>query len=175
VIRTALEGVAGIPGRFELVDEGQDFAVIVDYAHTPDSLEKVLRLAGDIGTGRRVAVFGCGGDRDRTKRPIMGRIATTLADYTVITSDNPRSEDPLAIIREIEAGAVGAGTFETEPDRRRAIERGIALARPGDVVVIAGKGHETYQILRDRTIEFDDRQVAREILRKRKGAAPGRS
>lgn len=174
-IRTALEGVAGIPGRFELVDEGQDFAVVVDYAHTPDSLEKVLRLAGEIGGGRRLAVFGCGGDRDRTKRPIMGRIATTLADYTVITSDNPRSEDPVAIIREIEAGAVGAGRFETEPDRRRAIERGIALARPGDVVVIAGKGHETYQILGDRTIDFDDRQVAREILRKRKGAAPGRS
>lgn len=174
VIRTALEAVRGIPGRFELVDEGQDFAVIVDYAHTPDSLEKVLRLAGEIGGGRRVAVFGCGGDRDRTKRPIMGRIATTLADYTVITSDNPRSEDPLAIIREIEAGAVGTG-FETEPDRRRAIERGIALARPGDVVVIAGKGHETYQILRDRTVAFDDRQVAREILRTRKGALPGRS
>jgi UDP-N-acetylmuramoyl-L-alanyl-D-glutamate--2,6-diaminopimelate ligase len=175
VIRNALEGVSGIPGRFEVVDEGQDFAVIVDYAHTPDSLEKVLRLAGEIGTGRRLAVFGCGGDRDRTKRPIMGRIATTLADYTVITSDNPRSEDPVAIIREIEAGAVGAGAFETEPDRRRAIERGIALARPGDVVVIAGKGHETYQILGDRTVEFDDRQVAREILRKRKGARPGRS
>ncbi len=174
-IRDALEGVSGIPGRFEVVDEGQDFAVIVDYAHTPDSLEKVLRLAGEIGTGRRLAVFGCGGDRDRTKRPVMGRIATTLADYTVITSDNPRSEDPVAIIREIEAGAVGAGTFETEPDRRRAIERGIALARPGDVVVIAGKGHETYQILGERTVEFDDRQVAREILRKRKGAAPRRS
>ncbi len=174
VIRTALEAVRGIPGRFELVDEGQDFAVIVDYAHTPDSLEKVLRLAGEIGRGRRVAVFGCGGDRDRTKRPIMGRIATTLADYTVITSDNPRSEDPLAIIREIEAGAIGTG-FETEPDRRRAIERGIALARPGDVVVIAGKGHETYQILQDRTVAFDDRQVAREILRTRKGALPGRS
>jgi len=174
VIRHALEAVSGIPGRFELVDEGQDFAVIVDYAHTPDSLEKVLRLAGEIGRGRRVAVFGCGGDRDRTKRPIMGRIATTLADFTVITSDNPRSEDPLAIIREIEAGAVGT-RFETEPDRRRAIERGIALARPGDVVVIAGKGHETYQILRDRTVEFDDRQVAREILRTRKAAPPGRS
>ncbi len=173
VIRDALEGVSGIPGRFELVDEGQDFAVIVDYAHTPDSLEKVLRLAQEIGTARRIVVFGCGGDRDRTKRPIMGRIATTCADYTIFTSDNPRSEDPVAIIREIEAGAVGAGTFETEPDRRRAIARGIALARPGDVVVIAGKGHETYQILGDRIVEFDDRQVAREILRKKQGATRG--
>ncbi len=168
VMRAALAAVYGVPGRFESVDEGQEFSVIVDYAHTPDSLEKVLRLAGEIATGRRIVVFGCGGDRDRTKRPVMGRIATTLADVAIITSDNPRSEDPVAIIREIEAGAAGAVNFETEPDRRRAIERAIHKARPGDVVVIAGKGHETYQILGDRVVDFDDRQVAREILRARR-------
>jgi len=174
-IREALEAVRGVPGRFELVDEGQEFAVIVDYAHTPDSLEKVLRLAGEIGTGRRLVVFGCGGERDRTKRPVMGRIATQLADYAIFTSDNPRGEDPLSIIREIEAGVPDAQNFESEPNRLRAIERGIALALPGDVVVIAGKGHETYQILEDRVIEFDDRKVARAVLRQRSSAARNRS
>ena len=171
VIREALEGVRGVPGRFEMVDEGQDFVVIVDYAHTPDSLEKVVRLAAEINNGRRLVVFGCGGDRDRTKRPLMGRIATQLADYAIFTSDNPRSEDPAAIIREIEAGTSGARNYESQPDRRRAIERVIALAQPGDVVVIAGKGHETYQILRDGVIDFDDRQVAREVLRRRLSTA----
>jgi UDP-N-acetylmuramoyl-L-alanyl-D-glutamate--2,6-diaminopimelate ligase len=166
-IRRILETVPGVPGRFEPVDEGQPFAVIVDYAHTPDSLEQVLRLAAGIAAGRRIVVFGCGGDRDRTKRPIMGRIGTTLADYAVFTSDNPRSEDPRAILREIEAGAAGVRNFMTEADRRTAIEAAIALARPGDVVVIAGKGHETYQIIGDRVIDFDDRTVAREVLRAR--------
>jgi UDP-N-acetylmuramoyl-L-alanyl-D-glutamate--2,6-diaminopimelate ligase len=173
VIRAALEAVPGVPGRFEAVDEGQDFAVIVDYAHTPDSLEKVLRLAGEVASGRSIVVFGCGGDRDRTKRPLMGRIATTLAARAIFTSDNPRSEDPMAIISEIEEGATGATNFEIEPDRRRAIERGIRQARPGDVVVIAGKGHETYQILGDRVVDFDDRQVAREILRARRNGPGG--
>jgi UDP-N-acetylmuramoyl-L-alanyl-D-glutamate--2,6-diaminopimelate ligase len=166
-IQRALETAPGVPGRFEPVDEGQPFAVIVDYAHTPDSLEQVLRLAAGIASGRRIVVFGCGGDRDRTKRPIMGRIGTTLADYAVFTSDNPRSEDPQAILREIEAGAGGARNFRTEADRRRAIEEAIALAKPGDVVVIAGKGHETYQIVGDHVIDFDDRAVAREVLRAR--------
>jgi UDP-N-acetylmuramoyl-L-alanyl-D-glutamate--2,6-diaminopimelate ligase len=166
-MRQALESAPGVPGRFEAVDEGQPFAVIVDYAHTPDSLEQVLRLAGGIGSGRRIVVFGCGGDRDRTKRPIMGKIGTTLADYAVFTSDNPRSEDPLAILREIEAGAAGARNYCTEADRRKAIEQAIGLARPGDVVVIAGKGHETYQIVGDHVIDFDDRAVAREVLRAR--------
>ncbi|HLJ62407.1 MAG TPA: UDP-N-acetylmuramoyl-L-alanyl-D-glutamate--2,6-diaminopimelate ligase [bacterium] len=164
VVSGALETVPGVPGRCELVNEGQPFTVIVDYAHTPDGLEKVLRLAREVATGRCVTVFGCGGDRDRTKRPIMGRIGTALADYAVFTSDNPRSEDPGAIIREIEAGAAGRN-FESEPDRRLAIGRALALARAGDVVVIAGKGHEPYQILRDRTIAFDDREVARDLLR----------
>jgi UDP-N-acetylmuramoyl-L-alanyl-D-glutamate--2,6-diaminopimelate ligase len=173
-IRAALEAAPSVPGRFEPVDEGQEFAVIVDYAHTPDSLEKALRLAGELARGRCLVVFGCGGDRDRTKRPVMGRIATDLADYAIFTSDNPRSEDPGAIIREIASGAPGRRNFESEPDRRRAIERGIAMARPGDVLVIAGKGHETYQILGDRVIEFDDRVVAREVLRQQRSrlAAP---
>lgn len=162
-----LETAPGVPGRFEPVDEGQPFAVIVDYAHTPDSLEQVLRLAAGISSGRRIVVFGCGGDRDRTKRPIMGRIGTTLADYAIFTSDNPRSEDPEVILREIEAGAGGARNYTSEADRRKAIEQAMALARPGDVVVIAGKGHETYQIVGDHVIDFDDRAVAREVLRAR--------
>jgi len=162
-----LESTPGVPGRFEPVDEGQPFAVIVDYAHTPDSLEQVLRLSSEISPGRRIVVFGCGGDRDRTKRPIMGRIGTTLADYAFFTSDNPRSEDPEAILREIEAGVPGARNFTSEADRRLAIEQAVALARPGDVVVIAGKGHETYQIVGDQVIDFDDRAVAREVLRAR--------
>ena len=166
-IRRTLERTVGVPGRFEPVDEGQPFAVIVDYAHTPDSLEQVLRLAAEISPGRRIVVFGCGGDRDRTKRPIMGRIGTTLADYAIFTSDNPRGEDPESILRDIAAGVPGAGNFATEVDRRRAIEQAIERARPGDVVVIAGKGHETYQIVGEQVIDFDDRAVAREVLRAR--------
>jgi UDP-N-acetylmuramoyl-L-alanyl-D-glutamate--2,6-diaminopimelate ligase len=165
VVRGALDEAPGVPGRCEVVDEGQPFAVIVDYAHTPDGLEKVLRLAREVTRGRCFAVFGCGGDRDRTKRPVMARVGTALAHYAVFTSDNPRSEDPDAIIREMEAGVPGCRNFECEPDRRRAIARALALAGPGDVVVIAGKGHEPYQILRDRAIAFDDREVARELLR----------
>jgi len=172
VIAQALGSVAGVPGRCELVDEGQPFTVLVDYAHSPDSLEKILRLAKQISSGRRIVVFGCGGDRDRTKRPIMGRIGTQLADHAIFTSDNPRGEEPGAIIREIESGVDGAQNFETLPDRRRAIERGIALARPGDIVVIAGKGHETYQIIGDRAEPFDDREIAREVLRAGRGGAP---
>jgi UDP-N-acetylmuramoyl-L-alanyl-D-glutamate--2,6-diaminopimelate ligase len=172
VMRRVFESVPGVPGRFEPVDEGQPFAVIVDYAHTPDSLEQVLRLAAGISAGRRIVVFGCGGDRDRTKRPIMGRIGTALADYAFFTSDNPRSEDPEAILREIEAGVPDARNYASDADRRRAIERALEMAKPGDVVIIAGKGHETYQILGDRMIDFDDREVARELLRDRRGARP---
>lgn len=174
LLRTVLETVPGVPGRFEPVDEGQDFTVIVDYAHTPDSLEKVLRLAADLASARRIVVFGCGGERDRTKRPVMGRIGTELADLAIFTSDNPRGEDPLAIIREIEQGAL-PGRYESIPDRRAAIERAIALAQSGDVVVIAGKGHETYQIVGDHVLEFDDREVAREVLRARLGTAAERT
>ncbi|MDX6506100.1 MAG: UDP-N-acetylmuramoyl-L-alanyl-D-glutamate--2,6-diaminopimelate ligase, partial [Gaiellaceae bacterium] len=156
----------GVPGRFEAVDEGQPFAVLVDYAHTPDSLENVLRTARDLAQGRLICVFGCGGDRDRGKRPLMGRIATDLADLAIVTSDNPRSEEPAAIIAEILEGAPGA---EVEADRREAIARAIGAAAEGDVVVIAGKGHEQGQQFADRTIPFDDREVAREVL-KRLGA-----
>jgi len=148
------------------VDAGQAFSVLVDYAHTPDSLENVLRATRRLAGDRRlIVVFGCGGDRDRGKRPLMGEAATRLADRTFITSDNPRSEDPLAIIAEIEPGAArGGGSYAVEPDRRRAIGMALAEAKPGDVVVIAGKGHETGQQFADRTVPFDDRVVAREEL-----------
>jgi len=157
-----------VPGRFERVDEGQPFEVVVDYSHKPGALENVLRTARELATGRVLCVFGCGGDRDREKRPLMGRIAADLADVAIVTSDNPRSEDPLAIIAEIVAGA--EGELEVEPDRRAAIARAVELARPGDVVVLAGKGHEQGQQFADVTLPFDDREVARELLR-RLGAA----
>jgi UDP-N-acetylmuramoyl-L-alanyl-D-glutamate--2,6-diaminopimelate ligase len=167
-----LENVAGVPGRLEPVDEGQGFAVLVDYAHTPDSVENVLNAARGLTDGRVIAVIGCGGDRDRTKRPKMGKAATSLANLTVITSDNPRSEDPLAIIAEIKLGAVeGGGPFEVEPDRRKAIHAALRAASSGDVVVIAGKGHETGQQFADKTIPFDDRVVAAEELRALRGGS----
>jgi UDP-N-acetylmuramoyl-L-alanyl-D-glutamate--2,6-diaminopimelate ligase len=167
-IARGLEALSGVPGRFEAVDEGQPFTVLVDYAHTPDSLENVLGAARELDSGRLICVFGCGGDRDREKRPLMGRIAAELADLAIVTSDNPRSEDPRAIIEEIVAGA--ERELEVEPDRREAIARAIEAAEPGDVVVVAGKGHEQGQEFRDRTVPFDDREVAREALR-RLGAA----
>ena len=165
----AVRGVGalgGVPGRFEPVDAGQPFQVLVDYAHTPDSVENVLRAARRLaGPGRVLVVLGCGGDRDRGKRPLMGEAATRLADLSVITSDNPRSEDPLAIIGEIEPGARrGGGRYVIEADRREAIRLALHEAKRGDVVVIAGKGHETGQEFADRTIPFDDRIVAREEI-----------
>ena len=156
----ALASFEGVPGRFQSVDAGQDFAVVVDYAHTPDSLENVLRTARDITSGRLISVFGCGGDRDRTKRPKMGAVSQQLADYTLLTSDNPRSEDPMAIIREISEGMIPGKAYEVEPDRRAAIKKAVRLARQGDLVVIAGKGHETYQIKGQTTVHFDDREEA---------------
>ena len=154
-----------MPGRFEPVDEGQPFAVLVDYAHTPDSLENVLRAAQALGAGKVVCVFGCGGDRDRSKRPLMGEIAARLADWAILTSDNPRSEDPEAILDEVEAG-MGDAPHEREVDRRRAIARAVGLADAGDVVVIAGKGHEQGQeFAGGRKEPFDDRLVAAEALR----------
>jgi UDP-N-acetylmuramyl-tripeptide synthetase len=167
-IARGLEAIDGVPGRFEAVDEGQPFTVLVDYAHTPDSLENVLTTARELTSGRLICVFGCGGDRDREKRPIMGRIAAELADVPIVTSDNPRSEDPGAIIDEILAGI--DGDAEIIQDRRSAIAHAIETAEPRDVVVIAGKGHEQGQQFRDRTVPFDDREVAREALR-RLGAA----
>ncbi|HET6643776.1 MAG TPA: UDP-N-acetylmuramoyl-L-alanyl-D-glutamate--2,6-diaminopimelate ligase, partial [Gaiellaceae bacterium] len=163
-MQEGIERLPGVPGRFESIDEGQSFAVIVDYAHTPDSLENVLRTARDLSGARVICVFGCGGDRDRGKRPQMGRVAGELADVPIVTSDNPRSEDPLAIIEEILAG-VGKDV-DVEPDRRAAIEKAIGLANPDDVVVIAGKGHEQGQEFADRKVPFDDREVAREALQR---------
>jgi UDP-N-acetylmuramoyl-L-alanyl-D-glutamate--2,6-diaminopimelate ligase len=172
----ALERGIRVPGRFEPVDAGQDFAVLVDYAHTPDSLDNVLRAARDIARGRVICVFGAGGDRDRTKRPLMGEIAARLADVTIVTSDNPRSEAPAEIVAEIVAGilptAVSDGSVQVEVDRRAAIDRALSLAMTDDVVVIAGKGHEQGQEFADgRKEPFDDVTVARELLGSRVATA----
>ena len=164
-IAAGVAALSGVPGRFEAVDEGQPFAVIVDYAHTPDSLDVVLHAARDLGSGRVIAVFGAGGDRDRGKRPLMGRIARDRADLAIVTSDNPRSEDPLAIIQDVLQGS--GMDVEIDPDRRSAIHRAIGIAEPGDVVVIAGKGHEQGQDIGGAVQPFDDRDVAREALRAR--------
>lgn len=168
-VRAALESVGGVPGRFESVDCGQGFAVIVDYAHTPDGLKNVLGTAREVAAGRVITVFGCGGDRDRTKRPLMGAVVGRLSDHAVVTSDNPRTEDPLRIIEDILPGlkpAEGARftEFTVIPDRRQAIRQAIQSAKPGDMVLIAGKGHEAYQLVGKQVLDFDDRQVAREIL-----------
>ena len=167
-VREGLGSVAGVPGRFEAVRAGQPFAVLVDYAHTPDSLENALRAARSLARARVLAVFGCGGDRDRGKRPLMGGIAARLADVVWVTSDNPRGEDPEAIIAEVLAGVDGdlRTRVMAEPDRRTAIALALAAAQPGDVVVVAGKGHEQGQLVGERRIPFDDRSVAAEELRR---------
>jgi len=169
-IETAAAGLARAgraPGRFEPVDEGQEFAVLVDYAHTPDSLENVLRAARRLTEGRVISVFGAGGDRDRDKRPKMGRAGAELSDLAVVTSDNPRSENPDAIIDQVLAGIDDRDGVEVEPDRRAAIALALGRARAGDTVVIAGKGHEQGQEFEDgRKLPFDDREVAREELRR---------
>jgi UDP-N-acetylmuramoyl-L-alanyl-D-glutamate--2,6-diaminopimelate ligase len=162
-IAAGIAALEGVPGRFEPVDEGQPFSVVVDYAHKPDALDNVLRTARELAGGRVVVVFGAGGDRDRQKRPLMGKVARDLADVVIVTSDNPRSEDPLAIIQDV---LQGTGTdVEIDPDRRSAIARAIEVAAPGDVVVIAGKGHEQGQEVGGEKLPFDDRVVAREALR----------
>ena len=171
VIASVLRSFASVPGRFELVKAGQDFSIIVDYAHTPDGVENVLRTAREIAKKKIIAVFGCGGDRDRTKRPIMGRLAAELADVVIATSDNPRSEDPEFILSEVEAGVketIGRKHHEKITDRRAAIFRAVELAEPDDIVIILGKGHENYQILQDKTIHFDDKEVASEAVAARK-------
>jgi UDP-N-acetylmuramoyl-L-alanyl-D-glutamate--2,6-diaminopimelate ligase len=171
VIVAGIGSLRGVPGRVEPVDEGQEFLVMVDYAHTPDSIHNVLMAARPLSTSRVIVVFGCGGDRDRLKRRPMGRKATAIADLSVVTSDNPRSEDPLSIIADVEAGArEGEGAYVIEPDRRRAIRLALRDAAPGDVVVIAGKGHEPYQEIAGRVIPFDDRDVAAQELRALRGA-----
>jgi UDP-N-acetylmuramoyl-L-alanyl-D-glutamate--2,6-diaminopimelate ligase len=162
-IRRGLESVRGVPGRFESVDAGQPFHVIVDYAHKPDALEKALRAARELAGGKQViCVVGAGGDRDRGKRALMGRLASSLADVAIVTSDNPRSEDPEEIAAEIVSG--GDGDVEIELDRAAAIGQAIELARPGDVVLIVGKGAEQGQEFADRTVPFDDRVAAKEAL-----------
>ena len=168
-VTRGVAAVRGVPGRFETVEEGQHFTVVVDYAHTPDSLANVLRAARDLAEARVICVFGCGGDRDRGKRPQMGRIAAELADVSVVTSDNPRSEDPEAIIEEVLARMDGDPIVEA--DRRAAIALAIEQADEGDVVVIAGKGHEQGQEFADRRIPFDDREVARDALRRPRAPA----
>lgn len=168
-IRAGIGAVATVPGRFERVEGGQDFVVIVDYAHTEDALVHLLSTAQALKAGRIITVFGCGGDRDRGKRPKMGRAAAEQSDLVILTSDNPRSEDPFVILDQIESGirqAKASVRYERIPDRRAAIEAAVAAARPGDMVLIAGKGHEDYQIIGDARHPFDDRQVAREAIRK---------
>jgi len=167
-IVSGLESVSQVPGRVERVSAGQSFSVFVDYAHTPDSLGKVLETIRKLTSERLIVVFGCGGDRDPTKRPLMGEVAALLADHVIITSDNPRSEDPEAIMAQIKLGARrGSATYQLEVDRRQAIARAFSLACAGDCVLIAGKGHEDYQIFADKTVNFDDRQVALEELKSR--------
>jgi UDP-N-acetylmuramoyl-L-alanyl-D-glutamate--2,6-diaminopimelate ligase len=161
-IRDGIARLHEVPGRFEAIDAGQPFAIVVDYAHTPDSLETVLRAARGLGDGRVIVVFGAGGDRDRGKRPLMGKIAAEHADLTIVTSDNPRSEDPLAIIRDVLQGT--GVDIEIDPDRRSAIQRAVGLAEAGDIVVIAGKGHEQGQEISGSVHPFDDRAVVREAL-----------
>jgi UDP-N-acetylmuramoyl-L-alanyl-D-glutamate--2,6-diaminopimelate ligase len=165
-IARGVEACKAVPGRFERVEAGQPFLVVVDYAHTSDALRNVILIARELTKGRVITLFGCGGDRDRSKRPLMGMAAAELSDYVVLTSDNPRSEDPIAIMNDV---LVGLRRFDTphsvEPGRAEAIRIAIERAQPGDVVLLAGKGHETYQILKDRTIHFDDRETARAALR----------
>ncbi len=167
IIKEGLEKNEGVAGRFELIDCGQDFAVIVDYAHTPDGMKNVLTTAREFVKGDIIVIFGCGGDRDRGKRPQMGKIAMQYADYCILTSDNPRSEDPFKILEQIEAGIEnkkGNFLYMVIPDRKEAIFQGIEKANKNDTVIIFGKGHETYQIFKNKTIHFDDREEAQEAL-----------
>jgi UDP-N-acetylmuramoyl-L-alanyl-D-glutamate--2,6-diaminopimelate ligase len=165
-IARGIRNQRAVPGRFERVDEGQPFVVVVDYAHTDDALKNVIAVARGLNPKRVITLFGCGGDRDRTKRPLMGSAAAEGSDFVILTSDNPRSEDPLAIMND---ALVGVRRFDVphivEPNRDTAIRRALKEAREGDIVILAGKGHETYQVLSDRTIDFDDRAVAREVLK----------
>jgi UDP-N-acetylmuramyl-tripeptide synthetase len=171
VIAKSLETCAGAPGRFERVPHSGDFAVVVDYAHTDDALINVLRTAREVVEGRIITVFGCGGDRDRSKRAPMGEAAANLSDVVILTSDNPRTEDPLKIFEDVEAGMRETSKpYEKIADRREAIEHAIRQARTGDLVVIAGKGHEDYQLIGHETLHFDDKEVAREALASRSPA-----
>jgi UDP-N-acetylmuramoyl-L-alanyl-D-glutamate--2,6-diaminopimelate ligase len=164
-VGNGLSKCVGAPGRFERVPHDGDFAVVVDYAHTDDALLNTLETARDLTPGRIITVFGCGGDRDRSKRAPMGRVAAENSDVVIVTSDNPRNEDPLVIIQAIEVGLKEHDTpYEVVPDRREAINRAVSVAKPGDVVIIAGKGHETYQIVGENKYHFDDREIAADAL-----------
>ncbi|HWC96243.1 MAG TPA: UDP-N-acetylmuramoyl-L-alanyl-D-glutamate--2,6-diaminopimelate ligase [Candidatus Sulfopaludibacter sp.] len=166
IVARGISNLKAVPGRFERVDEGQPFVVVVDYAHTDDALRNVIAVARGLNPKRVITLFGCGGDRDRTKRPLMGQAAAEASDFVVLTSDNPRSEDPLAIMNDALVGIRRKDVpHVVEPDRAAAIGRAIKEAREGDIVILAGKGHEPYQVLKDKTIPFDDRMVARELLR----------
>jgi UDP-N-acetylmuramoyl-L-alanyl-D-glutamate--2,6-diaminopimelate ligase len=169
VIEAGIRNLASVSGRFERIDLGQPFFVVVDYAHTDDALENLIRTARELNPkGRIILLFGCGGWKDRTKRPVMGEAAGRLSDLTILSNDNPKTEDPLKIISDIIVGLQKAnGKYLIEPDREKAIALAMDQGRPGDIVLLAGKGHENYQILADRTLEFDDREVARRILRER--------
>ncbi|MDA1190328.1 MAG: UDP-N-acetylmuramoyl-L-alanyl-D-glutamate--2,6-diaminopimelate ligase [Candidatus Poribacteria bacterium] len=167
VLKRGVESLVNVPGRFETANAGQNFGVVVDYAHTPDALERLLGAARRLNPSRVIVVFGCGGNRDRTKRPKMGRIAAELGDVVIATSDNPRLEDPDAILREVVAGIPDGAPYESITDRERAIARAIEIAEEGDLVLIAGKGHEDYQDAGGKKIHFDDREVARKYLTQR--------
>jgi UDP-N-acetylmuramoyl-L-alanyl-D-glutamate--2,6-diaminopimelate ligase len=171
-ITAGIAAVTGIPGRLEKVENDRGYHIFVDYAHSDDALRKLLETARELCQARVILVFGAGGDRDQSKRPRMGRAAGELADWIIITSDNPRSEDPLAIISQVEAGVkqTGSDTYEIEPDRREAIRKALELGREGDYILIAGKGHEDYQILGDNIISFDDRVIIRELLQEQQGS-----
>jgi UDP-N-acetylmuramoyl-L-alanyl-D-glutamate--2,6-diaminopimelate ligase len=176
-VREAVAQVDNVPGRFERVSAGQDFTVVVDYAHTEDALFRLLTAAQAVKSDRIITLFGCGGDRDRGKRPKMGRAAVEHSDVVILTSDNPRTEDPLAILREVEVG-VREGLqrrshveYHLVPDRREAIGTAVRLARTGDIVLIAGKGHEDYQIIGTTKFHFDDREVAREAIQQLRNCA----
>ena len=168
IIKKSLENFRSVPGRFEKIFADVPFTVIVDYAHTPDGVKNVIETARQIVKNRIITVFGCGGDRDNKKRPIMGRLAAELSDIVIATSDNPRTENPESILREIEVGIkekIGDKIHETVTDRRTAIFRAVEIAKPGDIILILGKGHENYQILKDETIHFDDREVASDAIK----------
>jgi UDP-N-acetylmuramoyl-L-alanyl-D-glutamate--2,6-diaminopimelate ligase len=165
-VKKGLENMLCVPGRCEIVtkDYNLGYEVIVDYAHTPDGLENILKTAREFTKGRLISVFGCGGDRDNTKRPIMGKIGTELSDLAVITSDNPRTEDPMSIIKEIITG-VEKNNYTVVENRREAIKKAMEMAKKDDVIVVAGKGHEDYQVLKDKTIHFDEREIIAEIVK----------
>jgi UDP-N-acetylmuramoyl-L-alanyl-D-glutamate--2,6-diaminopimelate ligase len=168
-IEAGIANLEQVPGRFERIDEGQPFLVVVDYAHADDALRNLISTARELNpAGRIITLFGAGGERDRSTRPPMGEAAGSLSDLVILTSDNPRSEDPLLIINDVVVGLQKVNAkYRVEPDREQALAMALDEARPGDIVLLAGKGHETYQVLRDGTIEFDDREKARAILRRK--------